>query len=64
MVLLIDANILLDVLMKRSEFYSNSAIIWRLCETKRIRGFVSVQTFANIAYVMRKELDPQLIEDI
>ncbi len=61
--LLIDANVLLDVLMKREPFYKDSAIIWKLCETGISEGVVSALTFADIVYVMRKELSPERIHD-
>lgn len=64
MVLLIDANVLLDVLLNRSEFVKDSAMIWKLCETEQMKGYVSALTFANIMYVMRKELTPEKIEEV
>lgn len=64
MVLLIDANIILDVLMDRTGFVEQSAIIWKLCETEQIKGYVSTLTFANMMYVMRKELTPEKIEEV
>ena len=62
MVLLIDANILLDVLLDRKEFVKESALIWKLCETRQMKGYVSALTFANIMYIMRKELTPEKTE--
>ena len=62
--LLIDANILLDVLQKREPHYRDSALIWKLCETEQAEGYVSALSFADLVYVMRKELDPQAIEDV
>lgn len=62
--LLIDANILIDVLSKREPYYQNSALIWKLSETQKVKGFVSALSFANIAYIMRKELNPDVIEKI
>lgn len=64
MVLLIDANIILDVLLNRPEFVKDSALIWKLCETERAKGYVSALTFANLVYIMRKQLDPEKIEDV
>lgn len=64
MKLLIDANILLDVLQNREPFVKESSVIWKLCETGKAEGFVSSLTFANLVYIMRKELDPATIEDI
>lgn len=31
--------------------------IWCLCESRQIEGVVSALTFANLVYVMRKQLD-------
>ena len=36
MVLLIDANIILDVLLNRPDYVKDSAMIWKLCETEQI----------------------------
>ena len=63
MKLLIDANILLDVLQEREPHYHDSALIWKLCETEQVKGYVSTLTFANMVYVMRKELIPERIEE-
>lgn len=63
-ILLIDANILLDVLMNRQEFVKDSSIIWKLCETEKAKGYVSALTFASLAHIMRKQLRPEAIEDI
>ena len=64
MKLLIDANILLDVLQNRAGFVEDSSLVWKLCETGQAEGFVSVLTFANLVYVMRKELAPEKIEEV
>lgn len=63
MKLLIDANILLDVLQEREPHYHDSALIWKLCETEQVKGYASTLTFANMVYVMRKELTPERIEE-
>jgi len=62
--LLIDANILLDVLQKREPHVHNSSLIWKLCETGSVEGYISTLTIANLIYVMRKELTPKRIEEI
>ena len=63
MKLLIDANIILDVLQKREPHYKYSAIIWKLCETRKVTGYVSVLTFMNMVYILRKELTYEKIEE-
>lgn len=62
--LLIDANILLDVLENRQPHLEASSIIWKLCEVGRAEGYVSALTFANLVYVMRKELSADQVEEI
>lgn len=64
MVLLIDANIILDVLLNRPEFVKDSALIWKLCETESAKGYVSALTFANLVCIMRKQLDPEKIKEV
>lgn len=64
MKLLIDANILLDVLQNREPFVEASSVIWKLCETEKAEGYVSALTFANLVYVMRKQLDPERIAEV
>ncbi len=64
MKLLIDANILLDVLQSRDPYVHTSSVIWKLCETERAKGYVSALTFANLVYIMRKELEPKKIKEI
>ena len=62
--LLIDSNILLDILQEREPFIVDSYKIWTLCEKKQVHGFVSAITFANIAYIMRKQIQPDNIDHI
>ena len=61
---LIDANIVLDVLQKREPYWKDSSVIWKLCETEQIEGYISTLTFANLMYVIRRELDPAQIRDV
>lgn len=61
---MIDANIILDVLSKRNPFYIDSSKIWKLCETRQIEGYVSVLSFADIAYILRKELNADQVCNI
>lgn len=64
MVLLIDANIILDVLLNRPMFVKDSSVIWKLCETQQMKGYLSTLTYANIMYIMRKQLTPEQIQEI
>ena len=64
MKLLIDANILLDVLENHQPHVEASSLIWKLCEVGRAEGYISALTFANLVYVMRKELSTAQIEEV
>ena len=62
--LLIDANVILDVLQNREPHVKDSSVIWKLCETRQAEGFISALTFANLVYIMRKELAREEIERV
>ena len=62
--LLIDLNVVLDVLLKREGHWKDSSLVWKLCETEQAEGYVSALTFANLVYVMRKELNAEQIHDL
>lgn len=64
MKLLVDGNILLDVLQNREPHVIASALVWKLCETGQAKGYVSALTFANLVYVLRRELDPKKTEEV
>ena len=64
MVLLIDTNIVLDVLLNRPGFVKDSSMIWKICETEQAKGYISTLIYANMMYVMRKQLDPDRIEEV
>ena len=54
--LMIDTNIVLDVLLEREPFYSNSKAVLELCEGGKINGFISASTATDIFYLVRKSL--------
>ena len=65
MVLLIDTNILLDVLQERKPHFESSFGIWGLCEyDPSVTGYISAISPSNIAYIMRKELTPERMQEI
>ena len=64
MIVLIDTNVVLDVLCNRTDFVEESKKILKLCEVKKINGYVSALSIANIMYIMRKELENDKIQDI
>ncbi len=50
----IDTNVLVDVLAKREPFYADSVRVWTLAEQGQIKGLISVISFNNIYYVIRR----------
>jgi len=54
--LMIDTNIFLDVLTLRDPFHEGSKAVLRLCEDKRIQGFISASGVTDIFYLIRKQL--------
>jgi predicted nucleic acid-binding protein len=54
MKVLFDTNVLIDVLAQREPFFADSAQVWTLAERGSIQGFVSVISFNNIYYIVRK----------
>ena len=61
--LLIDTDILLDVLQRREPHIQASSVVWKLCETGKVKGCVTVLTFTNLVYIMRRKMDPKKIEN-
>lgn len=64
MKVLIDTNIILDVLCGREKFLEDAERIFKLCETRRLDGFISALSIPNIIYILRKELDADKVETI
>jgi predicted nucleic acid-binding protein len=52
--LLIDTNIVIDLLSKRKEFYSEAADLFSKADKKELNLTISSLTFANINYILSK----------
>lgn len=50
----IDTNVLLDVMLERRGFYRDSLAVWSLAEQGGVTGQISVISFNNIYYIVRK----------
>lgn len=61
---LIDTNIIMDVLANREGFSEPASQLFRLCEVGQVQGMIYALSIANIAYIMRKELDREQIKDV
>lgn len=51
-----DTNIILDVLLERDPFSDASAEVLRLCEERKIQGFITASCITDIFYLVRKYL--------
>ena len=61
---LIDTNVVLDVLCAREAFLPASSAVWKLCETGHLDGHLAALSAPNIVYILRKELDPETVQQI
>jgi predicted nucleic acid-binding protein len=55
MIVLVDTNVVLDVLLKRTHFYQNSFKIFQLIDQERIHGCLSASSITDIFYLLRKD---------
>ena len=39
-------------------------MIWKLCETEQMEGYVTALTIASIVYIMRRELTPDTVAEV
>ena len=54
--LMIDTNIFLDVLTQREPFYADSKAVLKLCESKKVQGFLSASSITDIFYLVHRYL--------
>ena len=52
--LLVEANIVIDLLSKREEFFQEAQELFTLADNKKVELFVSALTFANTHYLLSK----------
>ena len=55
--LLIDTNIIVDLLSKRKNFYQEAQELFTLADEQEVKLYISSLTFANIHYLLSKELN-------
>ncbi len=53
--ILVDTNIVIDLLVKREDFYDETAEIFSLADKKELKLIISSLTFANTNYVLSKQ---------
>lgn len=51
-----DSNVILDVLLNRTEFLADSLAALKLSENKKVKGYISVVSITDIFYLVKKNL--------
>ncbi len=54
MAVLIDANLILDVLQKRTPFSDSSEKVLTYCASGKLKGYIALHSVSNIFYILRK----------
>jgi predicted nucleic acid-binding protein len=57
----LDTNVVIDLLEKRENFYSDAAQIFNLAYQKKIKLFISPLTFATASFLLRKHPKDELM---
>ena len=63
MKVLIDTNIIIDVISKRTG-YEDSLRLFKYCESGRVGGVISATTVTDILYILRKHIDPNEVRAV
>lgn len=56
---LIDSNVILDWIQKRSDFYDSALSIMKLCIFGKLNGYVTSHSLCDIFYILRKDLETE-----
>ena len=51
-----DSNVVLDVLLNRADFISDSMAALKFSELRKVKGFISVVSITDIFYLLKKNL--------
>ena len=54
MKIFVDTNLFIEILLGREPFFSASALVYKLCESNRIEGYIAPITINNIHYICRR----------
>lgn len=53
---MIDTNVILDVFLAQEPYLASSKQVLRMCEERRIQGFISASSVTDLFYVVRRRL--------
>ena len=60
----VDTDIILDLLARREPFYLPAARLFSLADRKEVTICISSITFANLFYILRKEMPPVKAKEV
>ena len=63
MIVLLDTNVLIDYFAKREPYYQDAFKLRVMQEFGDVELWVSIQSFADIAYILRSEADAVRLQD-
>jgi len=63
MKILIDTNVVLDVLINNSAFFTHSKKIFDFAEQKQITGFISASAITDIFYIAQRKLGKKAVKE-
>lgn len=58
MKVLIDTDVLLDVALRRSDFFDNSTLVLESAETQNVQAAVAWHSLSNLAYIIQPDARP------
>lgn len=58
MKILVDSNVILEVLLMREGFISDSYRVIRFCSDRKIEGYAVAHTVTTLFYILRKDFTP------
>lgn len=59
--ILIDTDVILDVFKRREPFLKHSLQIIQLCESKKIKGYLTPVIYSNLYYLLRRNFQHDLV---
>ncbi len=63
MQILMDTSVVLDVLLRRTPWQAEAALVWQAIDEGRVMGWLSASTLTDIFYIVRRASNLQAAQD-
>ena len=63
MQILMDTSVILDVLLRRTPWLTDSLLVWRAIDTERLTGWLTASSLTDIFYIVRRASNLQAAQD-